>query len=392
MKRRVSRWWAGCLAGLMLIAGCSIPVAAQGTTAGIQGTITDDTGPLPGASIVAKDTGSGFTYEAFADGVGFFALKGLTPGTYEITVALPQYKPQAKTVQVLVGQNVTVNFRITADLVYSENVTVVGTANRLVETKTAEISTNVTAEQVRYLPQNQRNFLNFANLAPGVKVSQDDQRKEISVVGQDASRGSPFPQNAVQEFQVLTQNYKAEHEKASSAIITAVTRSGTNRWSGDGFLFFQDKNLVSLDKYSRARALPKPTYERFQPGVSIGGPIVKDNLLIFGAYEENRQNRDAQVFLGGTSFPPSLNLSRFEGTFPAEFRERLFFTKGTYQPRAGHHVDVSYSRRIESDVRGFGDKTSFESAEDVQQQIDSVLGRWQMPGAKWLNELTLTHQ
>ena len=418
MKRRVSRWWAGYLAGLVLIAVGPIPVAAQGTTAGIQGTITDDTGPLPGASIVAKDTGSGFTYEAFADGVGFFALKGLTPGTYEITVALPQYKPQAKTVQVLVGQNVTVNFRITADLVYSENVTVVGTANRLVETKTAEISTNVTAEQVRYLPQNQRNFLNFANLAPGVKVSQDDQRKEISaggqdaaqvnvfidgvsykndvlqggVVGQDASRGSPFPQNAVQEFQVLTQNYKAEHEKASSAIITAVTRSGTNRWSGDGFLFFQDKNLVSLDKYSRARALPKPTYERFQPGVSIGGPIVKDNLLIFGAYEENRQNRDAQVFLGGTSFPPSLNLSRFEGTFPAEFRERLFFTKGTYQPRAGHHVDVSYSRRIESDVRGFGDKTSFESAEDVQQQIDSVLGRWQMPGAKWLNELTLTHQ
>jgi outer membrane receptor protein involved in Fe transport len=418
MNSRVLRWWAGCLAGLVLVAGASILAAAQGTTAGIQGTITDNTGPLPGASIVAKDTGSGFIYEAVADDVGFFALKGLRPATYEITVAMPQYKPQARIVQVLVGQSVTVNFRVTADLVYSENVTVVGATSRLVETKTAEISTSVTAEQVRYLPQNQRNFLNFANLAPGVKMTQDDQNKQISagaqdaaqvnvfidgvsykndvlqggVVGQDSSRGSPFPQNAVQEFQVLTQNYKAEHEKASSAVITAVTRSGTNRWSGEGFLFFQNKKLVSVDKYSKARALPKPTYERFQPGLSVGGPIVKDRLQIFGAYEENRQNRDAQVFLGGTPFPSSLNLDQFAGTFPAQFRERLLFTKATYQPRPGQHVDVSYSGRTESDVRGFGSQQSFESAEDAKQRIDSVLGRWQMPGTKWLNELTLTYQ
>ena len=423
MKSRASRRrWAGCEAELVLVlvlvTGASIPLAAQGTTTAIQGTITDDTGPLPGASIVAKDTASGFTYEAVADSAGFFALKGLTPGTYEITVAMPQYKPQASSVQVLVGQSVTVNFRITADLVYSENVTVVGAANRLVETKTAEISTNVTADQVRYLPQNQRNFLNFANLAPGVKMSQDDQNKQISaggqdaaqvnvfidgvsykndvlqggVAGQDSSRGSPFPQNAVQEFQVLTQNYKAEHEKASSAVITAVTKSGTNRWSGDGFLFYQNKGLVALDKYSKARALPKPTFERFQPGLSVGGPIVKDTLQVFGAYEENRQNRDAQVFLGGTPFPASLNLGQFAGTFPARFRERLVFAKATYQPRAGQHVDVSYSGRTESDVRGFGSQTSFESAEDAKQRVDSVLGRWQMPGAKWLNELTLTYQ
>jgi outer membrane receptor protein involved in Fe transport len=417
MKSRVLRWWAGCLA-LVLMAGASIPASAQGTTAGIQGTITDDTGPLPGATIVAKETGTGFTYEAVADSAGFFALKGLTPGTYEITVAMPQYKPQAKTVQVLVGQNITLSFRITPDLVYSENVTVVGTANRLVETKTAEISTSVTAEQVRYLPQNQRNFLNFANLAPGVKMTQDDQNKQVSaggqdgaqvnvfidgvsykndvlqggVVGQDSSRGSPFPQNAVQEFQVLTQNYKAEHEKASSAVITAVTKSGTNRWSGDGFLYFQNKGLVALDTYSKARALPKPTYERFQPGLSVGGPIVKDTLQIFGAYEENRQNRDAQVFFGGTPFPASLNLDQFQGTFPAQFRERLLFTKATYQPKAGQHVDVSYSERSESDVRDFGIQNSFESANDQQQRIDSVLGRWQVPGAKWLNELTGTYQ
>ena len=417
MTARVPLRWA-LLTALTLLAAAQTVAAAQGTTSSIQGTVVDSTGALPGAAIVAKDTAGGFTYEAVTDSEGAFALKGLRPGAYEITVTMPQYKPQARTVQLAVGQNVTVSFRISADLLYTENVTVVGSTNRLVETKTAEIATSVNAEQVRYLPQNERNFLNFANLAPGVKVSQDDQRKEVSaggqdatqvnvfvdgvsykndvlqggVVGQDSSRGSPFPQNAVQEFQVLTQNYKAEHEKASSAVITAVTKSGTNRWAGDAFLLFQNKNLVTLDKYSKARDLSKPTFQRYQPGLSVGGPILKDRFLIFGAYEENRQNRDSQVFLGTTPFPAALNLRRFEGTFPSEFRERLLFSKGTYQPKAGQSVDVSYSLRTESDVRGFGGGTSFESAEDVQQRVDSVLGRWQMPGSNWLNELTATYQ
>ena len=157
-----------------------------------------------------------------------FALAGLRPGQYEITVAVSQYKPQAKTVEILVGQTVTANFRITPDVVYTEAVSVVGDT-RLVDTRKPEVTTNVTREQLRYLPQNSRNFLNFASLAPGVRVSDNEFRKEFSagalpsqnvnvfidgvsfkndvidggVVGQDASRGNPFPQSAVQEFQVL---------------------------------------------------------------------------------------------------------------------------------------------------------------------------------------------
>ena len=146
------------------------------------------------------------------------------------------------------------------------------------------------------------------------------------VVGQDSSRGSPFPQN------------------------------------------------------SKARNQPKPSYDRFQPGLSGGGPIIKDKFLVFGAYEENRQNRDAQVFLGGTPAPASLNLQRYVGTFPSEFREKLLFGKATYQPKAGQTMDVSYSLRTESDVRGFGSQTSFEAAENVENRVDSVLGRWLVPG------------
>jgi hypothetical protein len=227
----------------------------------------------------------------------------LRPGKYKIQVTVSQFKPEARTVEVLVGQTVTANFRITPDMVYTEAVTVVGDT-RLVDTRTSQVTTNITQEQIRYLPQNTRNFLNFAALAPGVRVSDNEFRKEFSagalpsqnvnvfvdgvsykndvidggLIGQDSSRGNPFPQNAVQEFQVLTQNFKAEYEKAASAIITAVTKSGGNRFSGDVFSFYQDKNLVENKAIVRnaddllvvGKTEPRPTYERWQWGASLG--------------------------------------------------------------------------------------------------------------------------
>jgi outer membrane receptor protein involved in Fe transport len=413
---------AGCgvVAIVLTIVAAILPAlaTAQGTTASIQGTIVDDAGPLPGASITAKDKSSGFTYEAAADSTGGFTLSGLRPGTYEITVTMNQYKPQARVVQVLIGQSVTANFKVTPDVLYTEQVQVVA-ESRLVETRTSEISTVVTEEQVRFLPQNQRNFLNFATLAPGARVSDNDTRKQVTgagldatqinvfidgvsfkndvldggVVGQDSSRGSPFPQTAVQEFQVLTQNYKAEHEKASSLVISAVTKSGGNRWSGEGFLFYQDKNLVEKEHFAEQRGDPKPTYDRFQPGLAIGGPIVKDRLQVFGSYEENRQDRAERVFLGTTPFPPTLDFLRaYEGTFTSPFREKLFFGKLTSQPRSGQALELSYSLRHETDIRGFGRQTSFESAENVRNRVDSVLGKWLSTHPQALNEATITFQ
>ena len=178
MTGSASRWWT-LLAFVVLSVVTTSLAAAQGTTASLSGIISDDHGALPGATIVAKDTQSGFTYEAVSDEQGAFNLSGLRPGTYEITVSMVQYKPQSKTVQVLLGQSLTSNFKIGPDVMYAESVEVVG-SSRLIETRTSEVSTSVTPEQVRYLPQNQRNFLNFASLAPGARVSDDETRKQVT--------------------------------------------------------------------------------------------------------------------------------------------------------------------------------------------------------------------
>src|SRR4029077_8371998 len=72
------------------------------------------------------------------------------------------------------------------------------------------------------------------------------------VSGQDASRGNPFPRSAVQEYRVISQNFKAEYQNASSAVITATTKSGGNVWSGNALFAFQNKGMVQLDSFQRA--------------------------------------------------------------------------------------------------------------------------------------------
>jgi hypothetical protein len=418
-----------CIASVATIGLLSAGSArAQISTATVEGKVADSSGVLPGATVMARETQSGFTHETATGADGHFTLAGLRPGTYEIRAMLTQYKPQARTVTVLVGQNVVVDFVIRPDVAYTETVQVV--SERLEDTRTTEITTNVTEEQIRHLPQNSRNFLNFAALAPGLRVSDNELRKEFSagalpsqnvnvfidgvsykndvidggVVGQDASRGNPFPQNAVREFQVLTQNFKAEYEKAASAIITAVTRSGSNRYSGDIFGFYQDKGLVDNETvlrdpvsqlFVKGKTTPKPTYDRWQWGASIGGPIVKDKAQFFGSYEENRQDRASTVLVGSVSTaPPALvaDLRTREGTFTSPFREKLLFAKGSWQPAPGQHVETTYSWRNETDIRGFGGTTSFEAAENVRNRVDSVQGKWQLAASRSLSESYVSYQ
>ena len=119
--------------------------------------------------------------------------------------------------------------------------------------------------------------------------------------------GNPFPRNAVQEFRIITNNFKAEYQKSSSAIITAATKSGSNIWTGNIFSVYQNQGLVALDSIQRRdKANPdmtftEPDYSRVLAGGTIGGPVIRDRLFLFAAYEGNFQNRQGVTRLLGRS-------------------------------------------------------------------------------------------
>ena len=414
----------------LLAWGCLLApaAAAQTTAASIRGTVRDESGdPVPSATITAVETSTGFRRGAASGANGFYNLGGLQPGTYQITVSGLGRAAQSQTLRVQVGQTLTADFQLQPQALALEGLTAVGGV--AVETRTSEIATNITREQLEGLPQQDRNFLNFAALAPGITASRVEDNKTISagglpsnkinvfidgtsfkndvleggVHGQDASRGNPFPQVAVREFRVITQNFKAEYQRAASAVITAVTRSGTNRFEANGFLLGQNKDLVARSpgavlECSRARdrgdpCLPEPEYERLQAGLSFGGPILRDRLHYFVGYEGNYQNREAQVTLGNGATPLARErFSQYEGTFQQPFRSTLLFGKLSFQPREDQTLDLSYNGRFESDKRGFGGTNSFEAAENVAIDYNVLTLQHTLSRGNFLNQAHVSAQ
>ena len=425
-KRRESCRW---LAGLLLLAGPLLLAAAAGaqtTASSIRGAVVDASGPLADATVEAVGKESGFRHTAKTGPDGSFTLAGLTPGVYTITVSSSAYAAQSQDVQVLVGQDVEASFVLSPSDVFTENVTVVGEAVKLlVETRTSEIGTNVTQQQIEALPLNNRNFLNLAALAPGVRFTdnQDEAGQKFRSGGNDArqvnvfvdglsykndllpggafmqesSRGNPFPLDAVQEFRVLTQNYKAEYEKAAAAVISAVTKSGGNDFHGDVFYLKQDKDLVTQDDFSKARGEKKPDYKRDQVGLSVGGPIVRDKVHFFASYENHEQDRDATIFRGSSFSLAPANVQQFLGQFQTgvltqPFESDLYFGKLTWQPTAGQTFFATGYVRDEQEVRGFGGQRTLDGAESFEVKTDAFVAKHTWVIGNLLNEASGTVQ
>jgi hypothetical protein len=407
----------------------SSDAGAQTSTSRITGTITSDGGaPVGDATVTARSTATNTTRSARTSASGFYAIPGLNPGEYEISVRRIGIAPQTKRVRPLIGQSVVVDFAVSTATVQLEAVEVRSAAAiEEVEKRTTEVATNITTEQIESTPLPDRNFLSLALLAPGVRrdggsiTSGAQSANNINVfvdgvtfksdilvggvVGQDASKGNPFPQNAVQEFRVITQQYKAEYQRATSAIITATTKSGTNTWQGDAFGYFQNKNAIernyfqqlTCDTASVATACAvKPKLDKYQIGGSVGGPIIRDKLFLFGSYEGNLQTRAADIRLGTPANQPPArvldSLRAFEGNFESPFRSHLGFLKLTYVPQERHRFELSGNIRDEYDIRSFGGTDSYDNAEHFFNDVQTYLLKHQYSRGQALNEASVSWQ
>lgn len=392
-------------------------LAQSSTTATIRGKVTTTDGAaVANAEISAVSTQTGFVKTVHSGSDGAYTLAGLTPGEYNVVIAAAGYEPVNQTLTVLVGQSLEMNPVVATSSVVRESITVV--ANQAVETKTSEVATNITTQQIENLPQDDRNFLNFAALAPGVRLSKDPLRKTFAgdaqdaeqtnifidgvstkndilqggTAGQDSSRGNPFPQSAVQEFRVITQNYSAQYDHASSAIITAVTKSGGNDLRGQAFFYYQPNAWVADTEknFQFSTLATNDEYRRIQPGISLGGPIIKDKLHFFAAYEGDDEDAEKPVTITIPQF--ASQFSQYVGTFPSPFKSHLAFGKIGWQAAANQLFDFSGNYRREHETRNFGNQDSYESATDFRNWVYGGTARHQWTTSNTLNELSLSLQ
>src|SRR6476660_3648125 len=311
-----SKRWL-CLAVMCcLVVLLSTTLFGQATNnATLQGTVTDkNQAVIKSAEVTITNKATGAVRTVNTNDVGEYR-SDLQPGIYTVKAKANGFSAaEAKDMEVFVGRTLTQNFSLNPGGV-SETVEVTATAPLVDQTKT-DVSTNITPEQITDLPLIGRDIADLAYLAPGVKSADSyDPTKNryaiLSVNGEggrnvnvtvngvdnkDNTVGGPvmqLPAEAVQEFQVSTQRFSAVNGRSSGAAINVITKSGTNNYHGSAFGFFRDQKFNADQTQANGdgtttKANPPYTHQFF--GGSIGGPIKKDKLFAFFAYERQREH------------------------------------------------------------------------------------------------------
>jgi hypothetical protein len=420
-----------CAALAAALAAAAPAAHAQSATATLRGSVRDSAGgPLADAQIQAVNAASGVRRGTLTNASGSYNIGGLQPGTYTVRVLRIGFAPQEQSVRLPVGEVVTRDFRVGAAAVQQLAAVRVTGAPRALDRTTSEVASNVSTEQIENLPQNNRNFLDFAALAPGVQrresgVSAGGQSVNQAnlfidgasyksdllrggIAGQDpgfATRnlrgvgnvsGNPFPQNAVQEFRVVTQNFKAEYQRATGAVITAATKSGTNTVTGDLFFYGQNRNLLATNYWDQVDQIERPDYGRAQFGGSVGGPIVRDKFHYFASYEGTFVDLNSRVTFRTppallAQVPDSLRAG-LNAQYDTPLRNNLFFGKLDYALSDAQSLIFTANVRRDTDTRGVGGNTAIEGENNVRQQIDSYLLRHTLNAGAISNEAQLGWQ
>ena len=316
-----ARWMfvgAGTVAVLLMMALAARPVAAQVVGGSIGGTITDDTGgALPGTTVTVTNRANGATQVVTTGERGNYRAVALQPAPYTIAADISGFAVQKRDVVLTIGSDLTIDFKLGVASV-SETLTVVA-ETPLVEVAKSQPSSVIVAEQVAALPVLARNFLTLAQLMPSTAPNNLGQKFAIIQFGgpadqrngyttiidggdiDDAIWGNPtinIPQDAVQEFKVFRNQFDAEYGSALAAVVSVVTKSGGNLFSGTGSYFGRDKALNAPNYFA---AGPKPEFSQTRVGGTLGGPIVRNRTHFFGSYEHNDLNTVKIISLPATN-------------------------------------------------------------------------------------------
>lgn len=278
-------------------------------TGSIGGTITDSSSAVVShaqVSITNVDTNSKTV--VVTDTSGYYRATTLTPGRYDIEVAVPGFSLAKAEVVVGIGLVSEVNLTLQAGNA-TQSVTVTAQAPAI-NSDSPAFSGNFDQKAIANLPINGRHWTSFALMSPGVTLGDSkyglvsirgmsNLQNNFMVDGSDDNQafqsvergytrvGYSTSQEAIQEFQVNTANYSAEYGRAAGGGVNAITKSGTNEFHGGAFWYDRDNQFGATNPYTTLNGVPiKPKDKRQQFGGSIGGPIIRDRLFFFYAYDQ----------------------------------------------------------------------------------------------------------
>ncbi len=343
---------------------------SQASTGQITGRVVDaQGGVLPAVTVTVTNPATGFSRTVATSAEGLYTMPLLPPGNYDVSGQLTGFQTVRRTqVPVTVGSSMTVDLRLGVAGV-AEAVTVESSAG-LVETTSTTHSTTLNLNSIANLPINGRRFQDFVSLTPTAQV--DVSRGQISLAGQrginanisvdGADYNQPFfggirggersnfaftiPQESIQEFQVVASGYTAEFGRSSGGIVNAVTKSGTNRYQGSAFFVDRDKGLATKNVFNQNAA---PTQKQF--GGSFGGPLQKDRIFFFAAYEQQKvTDPRAVLFDNLVGFTPTADqreafdyYKSLETPFDATNDARAFLGRVDFQFSTANRLSIRYS-------------------------------------------------
>lgn len=333
------RFAAACWAA---VAACAL---AQQTA--IQGTVSDASGAiLPDAIVKITPVNGGAPLSTISNGAGIYVFPSVPAAEYRVRAESPGFASAERSLQLLVGQSVTVDFSLKPASAASSVNVVEGVDT--VETTSSQVGGNVDPNRMKNVPLNGRNWMELSLLVPGVTVnaigntplgSVSGGRFQINVDGQQVTQNSAgtgfgqpqYSREAMEQFQVITNRFDATLGRSSQIQVNAQTRSGTNTYHGSAYGYFRSDRFNAADPIAQ-RVLP---FNNQQYGGTFGGKLITDKLFFFTALEGERQP--------GTIFNTPNGFTGQSFSFPTKSQTNSLLTRVDWILNAHHRLSMRYS-------------------------------------------------
>ena len=338
-------WVLTCLlAGALISLGlAATPAFAQVVKGSISGTVIDSSGAVvPGAQIKVTEESRGEQYTSVTDATGLFHIALVSIGSYRVEISKEGFRTLKTTASVQAAQDTAIG-TVTLELGTTTTTVEVTGASPIVQTTQAQITNTVSTTTIQSFPGTSlaQGMDYLALQVPGVVSSRDNTFSNSNGVGfivngirgrnndqqidgqnnNDNSVAGPYifldNPDFVSEYQVVSNNFGPEYGRNSGSVVNYITKSGTNDWHGDVFATEGNWRLNTLTNTQKAfeGLTSVPVFNNLYSGATIGGPIIKNKLFVFGGYAEQVID-STSVYATGNLTPTPTGLTTLQSCFP----------------------------------------------------------------------------